>query len=142
MRVFNYRAPIQPPGAAFGLVLFHKMTSSDDGELRCQAGLEDVVSVEGIVLSNCPARFFLFFRHGKEILVSRILARSVVALAFVMEDHKRRRIFPLHEVPLQQRMLSFGVAYEVGALPAIISFPLSQQLAAIAVTHLCDETVG
>src|SRR5580658_5027039 len=66
--------------------------------------------IEGIVLRNCPAFVFLFFGHREKLLVSRLLAGTAVAPAFVVQDDQRRRIFPFHQIPGNQRVLSFGSA--------------------------------
>src|SRR6266403_5729225 len=39
-------------------------------------------------------------------------------------------------------MLGFGAAEKFGALPAVVPFPLAEQFAAIAVTHLRDKAIG
>src|ERR1035438_9574198 len=98
--------------------------------------------VERVVLRNDPAGVFLFFRDREQILVRRVLCGTGVALPLIVQDDEWRGIFPLHQIPGNQRVLPFGIAEKVGPLLPVVFFPVGEHLAAIAVAHFCDEGVG
>src|SRR5208282_3606178 len=78
----------------------------------------------------------------EKVFVGGVLAGTAVALSLVVQNHQRRRVFPFHQIPGNQRVLGFGTAEEVRAFFAIVLFPLGEQLAAIAVAHLRDKAIG
>jgi hypothetical protein len=102
----------------------------------------DSSSIEGVVLSNCPAFSLSFLRSLKKDLC-KLRPELGCCSARLCKCRITSGGASSHSTRFQEISGCWASeAEEVGALLAVVSLPLSQQLAAIAVAHLGDEAVG
>src|SRR5271155_3321669 len=110
-------------------------------KLRCQE-----LSVHSVVFGDDPVAFFVFECDGEQLFVGSGLSGSVHALATVMQNAQRWRVFPVHYLPGNQRMLGFRGANKSCVLFAIVLFPSSKLFLAVAVAHgieiFCSNALG
>src|SRR5262249_26960400 len=79
-------------------------------------------------------------RHGKQSAVGSAVAWSIQPLPTIVKDAQRRLIFPIHQLPSDQRMLVLGVTDEFRVLPAIVVLPAREFFAALALFHGTHES--
>src|SRR5207237_5576264 len=92
-----------------------------------------------VVLGHIPLADLSFQRDRKHAAIGSAVAGSIQALAPIMQNAQRRLIFPVDQLPSDQRMLVFRIANEGGVLPAVVMLPPGKLVAALSVFHGANE---
>src|SRR5919197_4728624 len=91
--------------------------------------------VKRVVFGHVPLAQSLFQCDRQQATVNGGVAGSIETFSAVMKDAQRRLIFPIDELPSDQRMLRFRVADERSILAAVVMLTLRQFFAAFAIFH-------
>src|SRR5579872_6405428 len=114
-----------PDGSSRELADMHEfyhgvMTSKKNTAGEMRVGLELATDhgplVKRHVLGDVPLTALVLGGHGEIILISSGLAGLVAAAATIFQHDQRGIVFPIHQLPLKQRMLRFRLADEMRVL--------------------------
>src|SRR5882762_2054188 len=95
-------------------------------------------SIHGVVFGGTPLSA-IFHGDPEMFTVGCGGVRRVAPRATVVQDDQRGLVFPVHQLPGNQRMLCFRFANRLGILLAVVVFPLCQNFTATPVAHGADH---
>src|SRR5271154_2622268 len=111
-------------------------------KLRRKAESAACSSVHGVVLGDYPITTFVFSGDGEKFLVGSWLTNGAFALAAIVKNDERWRLFPIDEFPRDQRMLRFRVADVVSIFLVVVVLPFRKQFVAMPIAQFFDEFEG